>query len=110
MLASACSNLNTSGSLTFTDVDRADTHAASFVAQCGGYLCTFALDSSSTATSTRCTYTTLFRSADGATDYLQAGQTLTQKYDVTVDDGHGGTALQTITVTITGTNNGRAHV
>src|SRR5437867_1482340 len=35
---------------------------------------------------------------------LQAGQTLTQLYDVTVDDGHGGTASQTVTITITGTN------
>ena len=31
-----------------------------------------------------------------------AGQILTQKYDVTVNDGHGGTAIQTITITIKG--------
>ena len=29
---------------------------------------------------------------------------LTQYYDVTVDDGNGGTAVQTVTITITGTN------
>src|SRR5205085_799275 len=45
-----------------------------------------------------------FSIADSAIDYLQAGQTLTQKYDVTISDGHGGTAVQTVTVTITGTN------
>src|SRR4029077_3995080 len=45
-----------------------------------------------------------FKVADDATDYLAAGQTLTQHYDVTVSDGHGGTDTQTVTITITGTN------
>src|SRR5262249_27609992 len=45
-----------------------------------------------------------FSVADSVLDSLQAGQVLTQKYNVTVNDGHGGTATQTVTVTITGTN------
>ena len=45
-----------------------------------------------------------FSVADSALDSLQAGQTLTQSYAVTVDDGHGGTASQTVKITITGTN------
>ena len=35
---------------------------------------------------------------------LAQGQTITQVYTVTVDDAHGGTASQDVTVTITGTN------
>src|SRR5437868_3886297 len=42
--------------------------------------------------------------ADGATDYLAAGQTATEKFTVTVDDGQGGTVDQTVTITVTGTN------
>src|SRR5207237_1351488 len=97
-------NLNTSGSITFTDVDTADTHTAAFAPQAAGYLGSFTLDSTSIDTGNGGTVGWSFQVADGATDYLQAGQTLTQKYDVTVSDGHGGTALQTIAVTITGTN------
>jgi VCBS repeat-containing protein len=37
---------------------------------------------------------------------LAAGQTLTQVYTITINDGHGGTVDQDITVTITGTNDG----
>ncbi len=36
------------------------------------------------------------------------GQTLTQKYMVSVDDGHGGQTAETVTVTISGTNDGPA--
>uniref|UniRef100_UPI0026096432 Ig-like domain-containing protein n=1 Tax=Brevundimonas sp. TaxID=1871086 RepID=UPI0026096432 len=41
---------------------------------------------------------------NAAIQYLAAGQTLTQTYTVTVDDGQGGTVSQPVTVTITGTN------
>src|SRR4029079_12677273 len=69
-----------------------------------GYLGTFSLDSSSIDTGNGGTVGWSLQVADGATDYLAAGQQLIQKYDVTVSDGQGGTAVQTITVTITGTN------
>src|SRR5205814_1614094 len=40
-----------------------------------------------------------------ATQYLAAGQTATEKFTVTISDGHtGGTVDQLVTVTITGTN------
>ena len=42
--------------------------------------------------------------ADAALDDLSAGEVLTQSYDVTVDDGNGGTAVATVTITITGSN------
>jgi VCBS repeat-containing protein len=41
---------------------------------------------------------------DAAVDYLGVGETLVQSYDVTVDDGNGGTDTETVTITITGTN------
>jgi VCBS repeat-containing protein len=37
-------------------------------------------------------------------DELQAGDTLTLEYDITVNDGNGGTDLETISIVINGTN------
>src|SRR5438552_3441066 len=42
--------------------------------------------------------------ADGATDYLSAGQVVTETYKIEVDDNHVRKAFQPVTVTITGTN------
>ncbi|CAN7753370.1 VCBS domain-containing protein [Ensifer adhaerens] len=89
------------GAVTFTDVDTLDTHSASFLPQGRGYLGTFSLDAVDQAAD-RIGWN--FKVADGVLDSLQAGQSLTQTYDVTIDDGHGGTATQTVTITITGTN------
>src|SRR5262249_34339581 len=89
---------------TFTDVDTIDAHSASYTPQGTGYLGTFKLDSSQIDTGNGGTVGWSFSVADDATDYLAAGQTLTQRYDVKVDDGHGGTKTQTVTVTITRTN------
>ena len=44
--------------------------------------------------------------ANSATQYLAAGETATEKFTVTIDDGHGGTVSQAVTMTITGTNDG----
>ncbi|WP_461325482.1 VCBS domain-containing protein [Bradyrhizobium diazoefficiens] len=93
-----------SGAVAFTDVDTLDSHTASFAPQGGGYLGSFTLDTTNHDTGNGGAIGWSFSVADGAVDYLQAGQTLTQKYDVTISDGHGGTAVQTVTVTIVGTN------
>ena len=45
-----------------------------------------------------------YRVADGAFDFLAAGEILTLTYTATVDDGHGGVVTLPFTVTITGTN------
>jgi VCBS repeat-containing protein len=45
-----------------------------------------------------------FSAVDGALDFLAAGQTLVQKYNVIVADNHGGTVTQIVTVSLTGTN------
>ncbi|MBD9492250.1 VCBS domain-containing protein, partial [Ensifer sp. ENS11] len=89
------------GAVTFADVDTLDTHSTSFWPQGGGYLGTFSLDAVNQATDT---VGWNFKVADGVLDSLQAGQTLTQKYTVLVNDGHGGVATQTVTIVITGTN------
>ncbi|WP_342242886.1 VCBS domain-containing protein, partial [Ensifer sp. OTU672] len=66
-----------------------------------GYLGTFSLDAVDQAAD-RIGWN--FKVADGVLDSLQAGQTLTQKYTVFVNDGHGGIVAQTVTIAITGTN------
>ncbi len=95
----------TSGTLTFTDVDLADLHTVTAVAQGAGYVgaLTFGPVTEGTST-TGGSVGWNFSVVDGAIDFLSAGQTLVQRYNVTVDDGHGGTATQVISVTLTGTN------
>ncbi|WP_456623991.1 VCBS domain-containing protein, partial [Bradyrhizobium sp. P5_C12] len=93
-----------SGAVTFTDVDTLDSHIASFAPQGGGYLGSFTLNTTNHDTGNGGSIGWSFSISDSALDSLQAGQTLTQKYDVTISDGHGGTAVQTVTVTIVGTN------
>src|SRR5207245_1433132 len=42
--------------------------------------------------------------SDNATDFLAAGQTVIETYTVKVNDNHGGSTTQAVTVTITGAN------
>ncbi|NIJ21870.1 VCBS repeat-containing protein [Sphingomonas naasensis] len=88
-----------SGTIAFDDADVSDTHSASFVAQGSGYLGSFSLDPVNQAGDNVGWH---FEVEDSAIDFLDEGETLTQTYSVTVDDGHGGTATQDVTVTITG--------
>src|SRR5262249_11376746 len=97
-------NLNTSGSLSFTDVDTADTHTASFEAQDAGYLEIGRASCRGSEKGTGGTVGLRNKVYDDATADLTAGQQLVTKNDVTVEDGQGGTATQTIPVTITDTN------
>lgn len=90
----------TSGAITFTDADSTDLHSAAFAALGSGYLGTFSLNTGGIDSSDSVGWS--FMVSDSAINYLKAGQTLTQLYDVTIDDGHGGTAIQTVTITING--------
>ena len=92
------------GSVTYTDANVLDTHTASFAARGTGYLGTFSLNTTAIDSGDKVTWS--FSVSDSAIDYLNAGQTLTQLYDVTIDDGHGGTVVQTITITINGAADG----
>src|SRR5205814_177346 len=42
--------------------------------------------------------------SDDATDYLAEGQSATETFTVTVSDNHGGTATQSVTITVHGSN------
>jgi VCBS repeat-containing protein len=88
-----------SGVIAFDDVDLSDTHSASFAPQSGGYLGTFSLDPVDQGGDNVGWH---FAVDDSVIDFLEEGETLTQIYTVTVDDGHGGTTTQDVTVTITG--------
>ncbi|WP_238272784.1 beta strand repeat-containing protein, partial [Methylobacterium cerastii] len=112
-------------SLSFTDVDLIDTHTVSVAAPVltGSGTTGLTGDQSAalvtaltgaltpgTITDTSATVTTgtiplNFSKADGAFDFLAAGEKLTISYDVTVSDQHtGGTATRPVVITVTGTN------
>lgn len=93
--------LSSSGSTAFFDVDLSDTHTATAAAQGSGYVGGLTINGVDQATNT---VNWTFAANDGEVENLAAGQTITQSYVITIDDGHGGTANQTVTVTITGTN------
>ena len=112
----------TTGTLDFTDPDLIDAHAAStsYVANSAVWL---AGDSSPIPAQTLSDLASAMQaevtaeSTNGATgqvtwsvnipdrdlDFLQQGQVLNASYDVTVADGHGGTATQAVDVTFVGT-------
>lgn len=91
------------GTLSFTDPDAGDLHVVSFAPQGSGYLGSFTLGGVNEADGS---VGWSFIVADNAMDYLKAGQVLTQKYDVVLDDGHGGTTVQTVTVALSGADDG----
>jgi VCBS repeat-containing protein len=93
------------GSINFSDVDTIDTHTVSVASNGAGYrgsMTAIVADASTGDNAGRIDWT--FAIDDSAIDDLAAGQVLTQSYDITVDDGQGGTDTETVTVTITGTN------
>jgi VCBS repeat-containing protein len=96
---------STSGTMFFSDVDVSDEHDMSFEAQGADYVGDFdaQLAQDSTGSGSGAIGWT-FSVDDAEIDYLAEGQVLTQKYDVTVDDGFGGVATQTVSIDIAGTN------
>ncbi|WP_436054179.1 VCBS domain-containing protein, partial [Phenylobacterium sp. LjRoot225] len=101
------------GTIAFTDVDLSDGHTAGFAASPANAtsLGTFSLDPVSEAADAASGSVGWRYALDpAAAQRLAEGQSVTETYVVTVDDGHGGAAQQTVTVTITGTNDGPAAV
>src|SRR5262245_45732089 len=98
-------NLNAGGAITFSDVDLTDKHTVTFTPGGSNYLGTFTptLAQDATGGSTGIVGWT-FSVSDKAVEFLAEGQTLTQTYTVLVADNNGGFASQTVTITITGTN------
>ncbi len=94
-----------SGTVAFSDVDLTDTHTVSVAPGGGGYLGTLSANvaNDSTGDGTGSVAWT-FTVNDSALESLAVGQSLTQTYQLTLDDGHSGTATQTVTITINGAN------
>jgi VCBS repeat-containing protein len=88
-----------SGAVAFDDLDLSDTHSASFTAQGGPYLGTFSLDPVDQSGDT---VTWNFTVSDAALEGLSEGEFRIQTYEIEIDDGHGGTVTQDVTITITG--------
>ncbi|GAB5460378.1 VCBS domain-containing protein [Hoeflea alexandrii] len=109
------------GSLAFNDVDVTDTQTFRVVSatqtsgEIGGYtkpafeaaalaLMSVAGSVSSTGATTGGSINWAFTASDDFFDYLKTGETVEIEYVVEVSDGKGGTATQTITVTVNGAN------
>ena len=101
-----------SGSFTIADVDLADAQLVSVNSTstdrdggAGALLGTFtpSIGDNTTGDGTgRIDWS--FSVSDGALDFLQAGETITQTYTLRVNDQQGGTVDQDVTITLTGTN------
>jgi len=87
------------GSIAFTDPDTSDTHTATATPAGAGYYGSFTLDPVNDGSGTVAWH---FSVSDADINGLAAGQVVTQTYGIDVSDGHGGTAHQDVTVTITG--------
>ena len=102
-----------SGTLAFADVNVSDTHtvaknfASAIWVKTGGVTApisdpgTLTLGTLDDAAKT---VTWTYAASDATFDFLAAGETLVVTYNVTISDGHGGTASQPVTLTVTGTN------
>ncbi|TPG89309.1 type I secretion protein, partial [Pseudomonas caspiana] len=100
-------SLSTSGTIAFSDVDLSDTHTASFVAAGGNAtaLGNFTLASvTEAANAANGTVNWTYTLNNAAAQYLAQGQTVTETYVVTINDGHGSSTTQNVTISITGTN------
>lgn len=96
--------LKTSGALAFSDVDLSDTHIVSVAAQSGALgTLTATLTADTTGTGTGGSISWNYQVTEGAAESLGAFETHVDTFLVTVDDQHGGTSTQTVTVTIIGT-------
>ena len=92
-----------SGSISFTDIETADTHTASFTPQDGGYVGTFTLDPVTEAGGSG-SLGWHFTVDNADIQFLAAGQTITQTYTVFVIDDGGASVAQDVSVAISGTN------
>jgi VCBS repeat-containing protein len=106
-----------SGSMNFTDADHTDTHTTtatlhSAVLSSGSIIPAASLAHFNAAMTSHIVTDSngsgkiswSFSDADDDFDFLSANQKLTLTYDIKVSDNHGGTAIQTVKVTVTGTD------
>ena len=104
----AASNLTDTGTIAFEDVDLTDAHTASVTAMTSshtsqlGTLVPVVTTQTSGGIGGEVTWT--FTAANAGVQFLAVGETVTETFTITVDDGLGGTVDQVVTVVITGTN------
>ena len=97
------------GTVDFTDANLADSHTVTVAAAAADYLGAFNASVTNPSTGDGAGQVTWsFAVADGAIEHLGAGETLTQSYTLTLDDGQGGIATQQVTITITVANDATA--
>ncbi|MGB5438795.1 MAG: VCBS domain-containing protein, partial [Gammaproteobacteria bacterium] len=109
------STLNDAGSITFTDLDLTDTPTVSEItksvttaltltaAQQAAIEDAFSI-SAAAGNANNGTINWDYTITGAELDFLAAGETVTVVYTITVDDANGGTDIQDVTVTITGSN------
>ena len=95
------------GHFYFSDIDLNDIQTVSAAPLVTGqpYLGTFiptVVDNTTGDGSGKITWQ--FNLSDADTDFLQAGETRTQTYAVTINNQKGGAVTQNVTITVTGTN------
>ncbi|WP_345886080.1 retention module-containing protein [Shewanella algae] len=100
--------LSDSGDLSFTDVDINDSHSVGSsyngdVLWSGGALDQATQDALAAGFSVD-NAGWIYDIANSLVQFLAVGETITLSFDVTVDDGNGGTDTETVTITINGTN------
>jgi VCBS repeat-containing protein len=106
-----------SGTMNFKDSDRSDTHTTSVAlhsavlsngtiipAESLAHFATAMTSQIQTDTNGSGTLLWSFSEADADFDFLAKNQTLVLTYDISVSDNHGGTVMQTVKVTVTGTD------
>lgn len=94
-----------SGSINFSDADLSDSHSVNVAAGASDYVGVFSASVGNVATGDGAGRVGWTFSADPSVlQYLVAGETLTQTYVVTIADGHGGAAVQTVTIYLNGQN------
>src|SRR5947209_9354540 len=106
-----------SGTMSFKDSDKTDTHTTSAtlhsaVVSGGTVVPAASLAHFQTAMQSQILSDSngngqlkwSFSDADSDFDFLANNQTLVLTYDIQVSDNHGGTAIQTVKVTVTGTD------
>jgi len=107
-LVTPSGNLSDSGTIAFTDVDLTDTHSISAVTPSAGALgvLTASVTADTTGSGLGGVVSWSYNVAASAVEYLAAGQTKLETFSFDVLDGQGGSVARTVSVTVTGTNDG----
>ena len=95
--------ISASGTITFSDADLTDTHKVTATPQSSTALGSLALAPiSKDGANGAIDWVYELNNSSTAVQALKSGQTVTEKFTVTISDGKGSTQSQVITVTITG--------